>query len=111
MSGQSVFYGNIYQPNPFINLIPICVPSVYVACIHYILACARLSDSIVGTYKKEQSENKTRTTCLSPAPTRFSHFLLLNDFPPSSRSLEQANYICTLGATFLARFPVSVKSL
>ena len=28
--------------------------------------------------------------CLSPAPARFSHFLLLNDFPPSSRSLEQA---------------------
>ena len=48
------FYGNIYQPNPLINLIPICVPSVYVACNHY---------------------------------------------------------ICTLGATFLARFPVSVKSV
>ena len=29
--------------------------------------------------------------CLSPAPARFSHFLLLNDFPPPSRSLEQAN--------------------
>ena len=28
--------------------------------------------------------------CLSPAPARFSHFLLLNDFPPPSRSLEQA---------------------
>ena len=26
------------------------------------LACARLSDSIVGTYENEQSENKTRTT-------------------------------------------------
>ena len=24
------------------------------------------------------------------APARFSHFLLLNDFPPPSRSLEQA---------------------
>ena len=28
--------------------------------------------------------------CLSPAHARFSHFLLLNDFPPPSRSLEQA---------------------
>ena len=26
------------------------------------------------------------------APARFSHFLLLNDFPPTSRSLEQANF-------------------
>ena len=32
-----------------------------------------------------------RRPCLSPAPARFSHFLLLNDFPPPSRSLEQAN--------------------
>ena len=64
------------------------------------LACVRLSDSILGTYKNEQSENKTCTTwergrwrrekCLSPAPARFSHFLVLNDFPPPSRSLEQA---------------------
>ena len=28
---------------------------------------------------------------VSPAPVRFSHFLLQNDFPPPSRSLEQAN--------------------
>ena len=28
--------------------------------------------------------------CLSPAPVRFSHFFLLNDFSPLSRSLEQA---------------------
>ena len=28
--------------------------------------------------------------CLFPAPARFSHFLLLNDFPPPSRSLQQA---------------------
>ena len=27
---------------------------------------------------------------LSPAPARFSHFFLLNDFSPLSRSLEQA---------------------
>ena len=54
------------------------------------LACARLSDSIVGTYYNEQSENKTRATwemgrwrekwerepCLSPAPAGFSHFFL-----------------------------------
>ena len=51
------------------------------------LACARLSDSIVGTYYNEQSENKTRATwemerwlrgkwerepCLPPALARFS---------------------------------------
>ena len=62
--------------------------------LKFTLACARLSDSI--------SENMTRTTwergrwrrekCLSPAPARFSHFLLLNDFPPPSRSLEQAKF-------------------
>ena len=28
--------------------------------------------------------------CLSPASARFLLFLLLNDFPPPSRSLEQA---------------------
>ena len=28
--------------------------------------------------------------CLSPTPARFSHFFLLNDFSPLSRSLEQA---------------------
>ena len=31
--------------------------------------------------------------CLSPAPARFSHFFLLNDFSPISRCLEQANLI------------------
>ena len=51
-------------------------------------------------WERIKSEIKTRTTwergrwrrenCLSPAPARFSHFLLLNDFPPLSRSLEQA---------------------
>ena len=30
--------------------------------------------------------------CLSPAPVRFSHFFLLNDFSPPSRSLEQARH-------------------
>ena len=30
-------------------------------------------------------------SCLSPAPTCFSHFFLLNDFSPLSRSLEKAN--------------------
>ena len=59
------------------------------------IACARLSDS--GDVLNEQSENKTRATWergrwrLSPAPARFSHFFLLNDFSPLSRSLEQAN--------------------
>ena len=29
--------------------------------------------------------------CLSPAPRHFSHFFLLNNFPPPPWSLEQAN--------------------
>ena len=33
--------------------------------------------------------------CLSPAPAHFLHFLLLNDFPPPSRSLEQARVAVT----------------
>ena len=37
---------------------------------------------------------QTPPPCLSPAPARFSHFLLLNDFPPPSRSLEQAILWC-----------------
>ena len=32
--------------------------------------------------------------CLSPAPARFSHFFLLNDFSTLSRSLEQARMKC-----------------
>ena len=49
------------------------------------LACARFSDSIVGTYWNEQSENKTRATSRV-----FRIFFFLNDFPPPSWSLEQA---------------------
>ena len=30
------------------------------------------------------------TATATPAPARFSHFFLLNDFPPPSRSLEKA---------------------
>ena len=56
-------------------------------------ARARLSDSIVGM---KISENTTRTTGKggggggTPAPARVLHFFLLNDFPPLSRSLEEA---------------------
>ena len=41
---------------------------------------------------------RARPPCLSPAPARFSYFFLLNDFqfppnfPPPSRSLEQATF-------------------
>ena len=35
-------------------------------------------------------KSETVASCLSPVPARFLHFLLLNDFPPPSRSLEQA---------------------
>ena len=34
---------------------------------------------------------------LSPAPARFSHFFLLNDFSPLSRSLEQAKDLSAKG--------------
>ena len=58
-------------------------------------ACARLSDSIV---EMKISENTTRATGKggdgggggTPAPARVSHFYLLNDFSPLSRSLEKA---------------------
>ena len=35
----------------------------------------------------------TVLACLSPAPARFSHFFLLTDFSPLSRSLEQATTV------------------
>ena len=54
------------------------------------------SEGISGADIPEQAVKKMRTgsaalslPCLSPALARFSHFLLLNDFPPPSRSLEQ----------------------
>ena len=51
------------------------------------VACARLSDSIrSGNVLKA----KLRRARLGKGAARFSHFLLLNDFPPLSRSLEQA---------------------
>ena len=40
------------------------------------LACARLSDSMVGTFLNEQSENKTRATW-KRGPARFSHLFWL----------------------------------
>ena len=41
--------------------------------------------------------------CLSPALTRFTHFLLLNDFPPPSRSLEQAScYVVTQSSSWVS---------
>ena len=43
-----------------------------------------------GRWRREKWEREAPPPCLSPAPARFSHFLLLNDFPPLSRSLEQA---------------------
>ena len=51
------------------------------------VACARLSDSIVGT-----SRAKIRRARFGKAFARFSHFFftfLLNDFSPLSWSLEQ----------------------
>ena len=51
------------------------------------------SEGISGADIPEQAVKKMRTgsTALSlPSPARFSHFFLLNDFSPLSRSLEQA---------------------
>ena len=52
------------------------------------------SEGISGADIPEQAVKKMRTgsAALSlPSPRAFLHFLLLNDFPPPSRSLEQAN--------------------
>ena len=51
------------------------------------------SEGISGADIPEQAVKKMRTgsAALSlPSPRRFSHFFLLNDFSPLSRSLEQA---------------------
>ena len=44
-----------------------------------------------------------REKCLSPAPAHFSHFFLLNDFSPLSRSLEQANTILDMKTIYIVR--------
>ena len=62
------------------------------SAVKSLLACARLSESIVV----KTSKAKIRQARPSPAPARFSHFLLLNDFPPPSRSLEQAKSHSTI---------------
>ena len=52
------------------------------------------SEGISGADIPEQAVKKMRTgsAALSlSSPRAFLHFLLLNDFPPPSRSLEQAN--------------------
>ena len=51
---------------------------------------ARLSKGDGGGEK-----NGREPPCLSPAPARFSHFFLLNDFSPLSQSLEQATPYAT----------------
>ena len=43
-------------------------------------------------HSSHRNTTKDEALCLSPAPARFSHFFLLNDFSPLSRSLEQARY-------------------
>ena len=52
------------------------------------------SEGISGADIPEQAVKKRRTGSAAPSlpsPPRFSHFFLLNDFSPLSRSLEQAN--------------------
>ena len=51
-------------------------------------ACARLSDSIVGTFLK-RAKRKGKATW-KRAPARFSHLFWLIDLSPLSWSLEQA---------------------
>ena len=72
------------------------------------------SEGISGADIPEQAVKKMRTgsAALSlPSPACFSHFLLLNDFPPPSRSLEQARrpkkvvVIRTLLPSSLPRWP------
>ena len=55
ISGLLLFLEGIHSFFFFKGISNTLVPSL-------VLACARLSDSIVRTYQKEQSENKTRTT-------------------------------------------------
>ena len=61
------------------------------------VAWSRLSDSMMGTYFKTSKAKIRRTRLekggggLFPAPTRFTHFFLLNDILPLSQSLEQAS--------------------
>ena len=53
------------------------------------------SEGISGADIPEQAVKKMRTGSAAPSlpsPARFSHFLLLTDFPPPSRSLEQATF-------------------
>ena len=69
------------------------------------------SEGISGADIPEQAVKKTRTgsAALSlPAPARFSHFFLLNDFPLPSPSLEQAtrcnaNQTCKCRMTLVRR--------
>ena len=68
---QGIYYSKLESVGGCGFQICLCIP----ACImtNELLACARLSDTMRD----------------------FSHFLLLNDFPPPSRSLEQANELHT----------------
>ena len=44
-----------------------------------------------------------REKCLSPAPARFSHVFLLNDFSPLSQSLEQAKTKLDMKTIYIVR--------
>ena len=60
------------------------------------------SESISGAHIPEKAVKKTRTDSAAlslPSPRAFSHFFLLNDFSPLSRSLEQTKKNILLKAT------------
>ena len=67
--------------------------AVLFPCSVCLSLCQALRLSIVRTYENKQSENKTDATWERAATASFSHFFLLNDFSPLSRSLEQAMYV------------------
>ena len=69
---------------------------------HFSRGQYRKSPSLGISLLRNQTETLATQASLSPAPARFSHFFLLNDFPPLSRSLEQAN-----SHTGKSHFPVT----
>ena len=58
---------------------------------HFSRGQYRKSPSLGISLPRNQTETLATQASLSPAPARFSHFFLLNDFSPLSRSLERAN--------------------
>ena len=56
-------------------------------------------------FSRGQNGESRSPPCLSAAPARFSHFFLLNDFSPLSRSLEQAINLPEIVSSFMPVHP------